>query len=98
MTVLRGCRRKRRLSRKRFNAVPPLPQLLQAVVEQGEVIHVAQAALGPQHLLAEVVLPVQMQVGEELTGEVADGQPAPSCKGREQVVTGKQQMHWLLRV
>ena len=55
------------------DAVPPLHESLGVIVEQREVVHVAQVALRPQNLLAEVVEAVEMDIGEELAGQVADG-------------------------
>ena len=62
------------------DAVAPFVQLFGAVLEQGEVVHVAQVALRAQRFLAEVA--VQIHVGEELAGDVADGRPTPFY-GRE---------------
>ena len=80
------------------NALLPLLQLVGAVVEQGEVVHVAQIALGAQHLLAEVVQSIQVQIGEELAGEVADRQPAAAFERREQIVAGIVDQHGLLPI
>lgn len=48
------------------------------VVEQREVVHVVEVALRPQDLPSEVVQAVEMDVGAELAGQVADGQAAPA--------------------
>ena len=52
--------------------LPPLVELRGVVVEQCGVVDVAQVSARAQHLLAEVVEPVEMDVGEELAGQVAD--------------------------
>ena len=78
------------------DAVPPLHEPLGVVVEEREVVHIAQVALRPQDLLAEVVEAVEMDVGEELAGQVADGQAPPALEGCEQVVAGVVQVHRLL--
>ena len=41
---------------------------------------------------------IQVDVGEELTGQVADGQPSPPLIRTEQVVPSKVEVHRLLRV
>ena len=51
----------------------PLRELARIVVEEREILHVANVSLRPQHLFAEVVEAVEVEVGEELAGEVADG-------------------------
>ena len=56
------------------DAVPPVREAFGVVVEEREVVDVAQVALRPQDLLAEVVQAVEVHVGEEPAGQVADGQ------------------------
>ena len=68
------------------DALPPHLELFPLVVKQREVVHVAHIPLGPQHFLAEVVQAVQIQIGEELAGQVADRQAAPALEGGEQMV------------
>ena len=77
---------------------PPLRELLRIVVEQREVVHVPHVPLRAQHFLAEVVEAIEIEVGEELAGEVADGQAAPPFEGGEQVVAGEVEVDGLLRV
>ena len=62
------------------DAPAPPGQRRGAVVEQGEVVHVAQIARRAQHFLHEVAQAVEMDVGEERAGEVADGQPRRRSK------------------
>ena len=80
------------------DAEPPALEAFGVVVEEREVVHVAQVALRSQHLLAEVVQAVEMDVGEELAGQVADGQAAPALERGEQVVAGVVERHRLLGV
>ena len=46
----------------------PFLQTAQIVAEKREVVHVSEIALGPEHLLAEMVEAVEIHVGEELAG------------------------------
>ena len=77
---------------------PPLGELVRIVVEENEVVHVAHVPPGPQHLLAEVVEAIKVEVREKLAGEVADGQAAPPFEGGEEVVGGEVEVDGLLRV
>ena len=70
-----------------FDSAPPAIELTMVVMKQREIVHVAHVALCAQHLLAEVVQAVQVEIGEELTGEVADRQPAAALERREQIVS-----------
>ena len=80
------------------DAAPPFLEAVGVVVEECEVVHVAQVALRSQDLLAEVVQAVEVDVREELAGQVADGQAAPALERGEQVVAGVVQRHRLLGV
>ena len=83
---------------KALDPFPPFGELIRIVVEEGEVVHVAHVPLGPQHLLAEVVEAIEVEVGEELAGEVANGQAAPPLEGGEEVVAGEMEVDGLLGV
>ena len=63
------------------NPAPPVLELPGVVVKQDEVVHIAQVALRTQDFLAEVVQAVQVEVGEELAGQVPDGRPRRRSKG-----------------
>jgi hypothetical protein len=52
------------------------------VVESDHVIHVTQVGTDLEHLLGVVVEVVEVQVGEELAGQVADGNPPSALQGR----------------
>ena len=80
------------------DAEPPVLEAFGVVMEECEVVHVAQVALRSQDLLAEVVQAVEVDVGEELAGQVADGQAAPALERGEQVVAGVVEGHRLLGV
>ena len=69
-----------------LDAPSPIRESVGVVVKEGEIVHIANVALGPQHLLAEVVEAVEVEVGEELDCEVADGETAPPLEGGEEVV------------
>ena len=68
------------------------------IVKEGEVVDVPQVPLGAEDFLAEVIQAIQVDVGEQVTGQVADWLSPPSCEWREQVVAGKAPAHGLLRV
>ena len=80
------------------DAVSPVFEPARVVVEQREVVHVAQVSLRPKHLLAEMVEPVEIEVGEELAGQVAYRKPAAALDRRQEVVARKPQVHGFLRV
>ena len=65
---------------------PPFVQPLGLVVKQHEIVHVAHIALRPQDILAEMIEAVQIDIGEELAGQVSDGEAPPTLPRREQVV------------
>ena len=54
--------------------------------------------LRSQDLLAKVVQAVEVDVGEELAGEVADGETEAALEGGEQVIAWKVQRRRLLGV
>ena len=56
--------------------------------EEGEVVGVAEIFLGVKLPLAEVVEAVEVDVGKELAGEVADRKSAFSGEGGEEIVAG----------
>jgi hypothetical protein len=66
--------------------IRPGGQDLRLVVEQREVVDVPQVARSSQHLLAEMIEAIEVDVGEELAGQVADRQPPPAAIGLEEIV------------
>ena len=72
-----------------FNLLPGINKECSVVGEQGEVIDVAEVLLGLQLLFNKMVKAVEIEIGEELAGEVADGQPSGLFQGRKQVVAHK---------
>ena len=57
-----------------FNARTPVAQNLRVVVQEHEVIAVAQIISAVQFMFDELIQAVQVDVGEELAVEIADGQ------------------------
>ena len=51
-----------------------------------------------QRLFDKVVEAVEIDIGEELAGEVADGQALAAGCGREQIVAGEIVQHWRLGI
>jgi hypothetical protein len=62
---------------------------LLVVGQQHHVVHVAQIGRGAQNFLDAVVQLVQVQIGEELAGEVADRDAATALQRGEQLVAVK---------
>lgn len=83
---------------KSIDAPTPLLQHVGVVVKEREVVDVAEITLRAQHFLDEVVEGVEVDVGEELAGQVADGKAATSLVRREEVVAREIEQHRLLRV
>lgn len=79
------------------DACAPLRQRGRIVMEQREIIDVAQIRRA-QHFRDEMVASVEIEIGEDLAGEVADREAAPPLEGREQVLAGEMQIDRLLRV
>ena len=77
---------------------PPFPEVLRIIVKQRKIVHVANVALRAQHLLADVVQAIKVEIGEELAREIADGKAAPPLEGGEQVVAGEVFVHRFLRI
>ena len=80
------------------DAPAPLIELPRVVVEQDEVVHVAQVSFRPQHFLAEVVQAVQIEIGEELARQVADREPSSSLEGSEEIVARVVEVNRLLGI
>ena len=59
----------------RRDALTPIRQHRRIVVEQSEIVYVTQIGRA-QHLGDEMIQAVEEQIGEELAGQVADGQAA----------------------
>ena len=45
-----------------------------------------------------MIQPVEIKVGEELAGQIAERQAAPALQRREQIIAGIVDMHRLLRI
>ena len=85
---LLGMERQASAGEIRGQPVAPALQNRPLVVEQGEVVDVADVAARLQDFFAEVIEAVEVDVGEKLAGQVADRQPAGAAIGLEQVVAG----------
>ena len=64
----------------------PGVQFRLVVGQQQRVIHVTQISRRPQFLPNEMVEFVQIEIRQELAGEVADRDTVASLRGREQIV------------
>ncbi len=67
-------------------------------MEECEVVDKSDIPLGAQHFPAVVIESVQIDIGEELAGEVADRDAASSLERRKQVIAGIIKVDRLLRV
>ncbi len=72
-----------------FNGESSIREEVGVVAEQGEVVHVAEVLGSFQFLFDEVVETIEIQVSEELAGQITDWQSAPPLRGRKEMVTGK---------
>ena len=72
-----------------FHRAPCLAEGLQVVGEEGHIIHVAQVGGDARQVGEMVVESIEVEIGEELAGEVADGQAAGALQRREQGVSGE---------
>lgn len=62
------------------------------------VVDISHIARCPQHLLHEMVRPVEIHIGEELAGQIANRKITPAGKGRKQVTAIEPGDHRLPRV
>lgn len=67
-------------------------------MKQCKVIDVSDISLGPQHLFAKMIQPIQIHIREKLAGQVADWQSAPPVMGRKKVVAWEMSVHRFLGV
>jgi hypothetical protein len=70
---------------KIFDGPLPVPQLLFRVAEEQKIIDIAQVRMAPQITFDELVEFIEIAVGPELAGEIADGQTAWPSRS-EQIV------------
>ncbi len=77
--------------------VAPRRQDRRIIMKQSEVINIAQIGCA-QDFRAEMVKRIEIDVGAELAGEVADRQPATPGERAQQIIAAKVQVHRLLRV
>ncbi len=75
----------------------PIHQVRGVVGEQREVVNVADVRR-PQNLGHEMIEAVEIEIGEELAGQIADRQTAAAPERLEQIVALEMQIHRLLRV
>src|SRR5579862_5576686 len=68
------------------------------MVEQDEIVAVTDVTADPQVGGDEVIQPVEIPVGEPLTGQVADWQPALPLKGRKEIVVREPGRRVVLRI
>ena len=76
---------------------PPLRQIRRIVVKQRKIVHVAEIGC-LENLSHKMIKTVEIEIAEELAGEVADRQPATQPEGLKQIVTVEVEIDRLLRV
>src|SRR5271166_5634484 len=85
-TFLVGCSRNRnRLRKSAAWQRTSARNALSSAKTSKQVVAVAGLAAGPEPVREEVIQRVEIDVGEELAGLVADGQAAAALAGAEQV-------------
>ncbi len=72
-----------------FNRHPRIQKLLPVIAEKGEIIDVAEVFAGFEFFFNEVVKAAEVDIGEELASEVANGQAFAVLERGEQVITGE---------
>ena len=80
------------------NCQLPLFHLSPLVVEQCEIIDLPQIAFRTQHLFAIVIKSVEVYVGKELTGQIADRNAASSFQGRKHFIAREMNVDRFLRI
>lgn len=63
-----------------------VPESVFVVAENDEIVTVADIGTAAQCLFDEVIEAVEIDIGEELAGEVADGKALATGRGREQII------------
>ncbi len=76
----------------------PVSQFIFLIVEKTEIVAIADISARVQSLLYEAVEGIEIKVGQPLTGEVADRQPAPPFKWRKQIVAFEPGRNTFLRI
>src|SRR5262249_52382783 len=73
-----------------------LPESTFVIAKDDEIVAVADVGMTAQRLFGKVVEAVEIDIGEELAGEVPNGQALTAACGREQIVAGEiVQYLWL---
>ena len=85
------------LFKKLLDPLPPLRENCGIVMIQRKVINISDIGRG-QHPGHEMVERVEIEIGEELAGEIADRQTTPPLIGREQIIARKMEIDRLLLV
>ena len=78
--------------------LPPILEHRRVVLEQREIVDVAQIALWPQHFGAEMIEAIQVDIGEELACQIADWQTAPTQNRGQEIIAQVMDVNRLLRV
>ena len=67
-------------------------------MKQRKIVHITHVTLCTQNLFAEMIQPVKIDIGEKLTGQIANWKPSASFMRREQIVPRKILYNRLLRI
>lgn len=66
-----------------------LVQNLFRITQQNKIVSITQIAMKTQSFANEMIHSVEIDITKELACLVANGQPSPPLRGREEIVTGK---------
>ena len=75
-------------SQELFNGGPPGLELRLVIAEQQEIVHVTHICRAAQGVFGKHIQFMQIDVGPELAGQVANGQPSGTVKGK-QIIPGE---------
>lgn len=67
-------------------------------MQEHKIVHEANVKAAMQCFFHEMIEGIQINVGEELAGQIADGQAAPALKRQEQIIAGEIPVGFCLRI
>lgn len=82
----------------RFNPVAGFCQLAFVIAKQGEVVHVSEVVIATKLFFHKMIEGVEVDVGQKLAGQIADGKSFGSLYRGQQVIAGEIVENGFLRV
>jgi len=81
-----------------LHRLPDCPKPLLVIVDDRDVVHIADIFPAMEDFFHIMVKAVEINIGEKLTGQVADRYAAPPLKGRKKIVSLIVSVNFLLRI